>query len=180
MRIISGKYKGRVLHPPANLPVRPTTDFAKTGLFNILENQIDFENLNCLDLFSGTGSISIELISRGAKSVTSVDRDYGCTAFQKETTRLLEIHNLRIIRTDVLTFIKKKHDPFDLIFADPPFDLKIHESLTSTIVAGNLLAKDGRFILEHNSKQDWSSLPGFQSNRTYGNVGFSFFSKLEP
>lgn len=180
MRIISGKYKGRVLHPPANLPVRPTTDFAKTGLFNILENQIEFENLNCLDLFSGTGSISMELISRGAKSVTSVDRDYGCTAFQKETTRLLGIHNLRIIRTDVLTFIKKKHEPFDLIFADPPFDLNIHESLTHSLVEGNLLAKGGMFILEHNAKQDWSALPGFQSNRTYGNVAFSFFTKLEP
>ena len=122
----------------------------------------------------------MELISRGARSVTSVDQDYGCTAFQKETTRLLGIHNLRIIRTDALTFIKKKHDPFDLIFADPPFDLKVHEILTRSLVEGSLLATEGMFILEHNAKQDWSTLPGFQSNRTYGNVAFSFFTKLEP
>ena len=175
MRIISGKYKGRVLHPPANLPVRPTTDFAKTGLFNILENQIEFENLNCLDLFSGTGSISMELISRGAKSVTSVDRDYGCTAFQKETTRLLGIHNLRIIRTDVLTFIKKKHEPFDLIFADPPFDLNIHESLTHSLVEGNLLATGGMFILEHNAKQDWSNASGISVESYLWKCSIQFF-----
>lgn len=169
-----------MLHPPANLPVRPTTDFAKTGLFNILESRYDLENKTALDLFSGTGSICIELISRGCSEATSVDMDYGCIAFQKETARQLDIHNLRIIRSDVMTFIKKPHAPSQFIFADPPYALQVHEKLIATITAGDLLESDGIFILEHISRQHWDHIPGFLFERSYGNVAFSFFSKFVP
>ncbi len=169
-----------MLNPPGNLPVRPTTDFAKTGLFNILESRYDLENKKALDLFSGTGSISFELISRNCSEVTSVDMDYGCIAFQKETARQLDIHNLRIIRSDVMTFIKKPHTPSHFIFADPPYALQVHERLIETITTGELLEPDGVLILEHVSRQHWNQFPGFLFERSYGNVAFSFFSKFVP
>ncbi len=187
MRIISGKYKGRTLNPPGNLPVRPTTDFAKTGLFNILENRINLEDTVCLDLFSGTGSISMEFISRGSKQVTSVDLDFGCIQFQKECTKLLGITNLHPIRSDVLRYIKTSHTQYDLIFADPPFgfaqgkpDNDIRKELHDIIFSRKLLSQDGILILEHSSREKYEELEAFNFSRVYGNVAFSFFFNLEP
>jgi len=201
LRIISGKYKGRSINPPGNLPVRPTTDFAKTGLFNILENRINLENTVCLDLFSGTGSISLELISRGSKQVTSVDLDFGCIQFQKECTKLLGITNLHPIRSDVLRYMKSNQTQYDLIFADPPFGFAqdrpfgfaqdrpvggaqgskdIRKELHDIIFNRQLLSQDGILILEHSSREKYEDLPGFNFSRDYGNVTFSFFFNLEP
>lgn len=180
MRIISGKYKGRVIRPPANLPVRPTTDFAKTGLFNILENKINLVNCDCLDLFSGTGSISLELISRGSKYVTAIDQDQKCVVFLRKTSDQLEISNLTAHRSDTMLFLKKTPLHFDLIFADPPFDLNIHMELHQLIMEKKILSRDGVFIMEHSSRVAYSHLTGFSFARKYGNVTFSFFFNLEP
>ena len=183
------------------MPVRPTTDFAKTGLFNILENRINLENTVCLDLFSGTGSISLELISRGSKQVTSVDLDFGCIQFQKECTKLLGITNLHPIRSDVLRYMKSNQTQYDLIFADPPFGFAqdrpvgfaqdrpvggaqgskdIRKELHDIIFNRQLLSQDGILILEHSSREKYEDLPGFNFSRDYGNVTFSFFFNLEP
>lgn len=180
MRIISGKYKGRTLHPPAKLPVRPTTDFAKTGLFNLLDHRVDFEQLECLDLFAGTGSISFELISRGCKSVVAVDKNGDCIGFIAETCKKLSIVNLTPVRYDCLLFLKGCKFSYDLVFADPPYELKIHEELHRMIFAGNILREGGSFVLEHSSRENYDHLPYFSFSRTYGNVGFTFFSKLVP
>lgn len=160
--------------------MRPTTDFAKTGLFNILENRINLEDTVCLDLFSGTGSISLELISRGSKQVTSVDLDFGCIQFQKDCTKLLGINNLHPIRSDVLRYIKASHSKYDLIFADPPFDTDIRKELHDIIYNRKLLAEGGILIVEHSSREKYEELEGFNFSRKYGNVTFSFFFNLEP
>ena len=179
MRIISGKYKGRIISPPGNLPVRPTTDFAKTGLFNILDSRFDFPELNCLDLCSGTGSISIEMISRGAKSVTSVDNSSGCIQFLKKMCVNLNISNLNPLRSDVIRFLEQSVTTYDLIFADPPFDLDIRKQLHEIIFSRSLLNTGGVLILEHGSKESYQDLSGFNFSRQYGNVTFSFFFNLE-
>lgn len=178
MRIISGTYKGRVIRPPANLPVRPTTDFAKTGLFNILENKFPLEIYDCLDLFSGTGSISLELASRGCKYITSIDQDQKCVVFLRKTTGELGIKNLTAHRSDAITFLKKTPSVFNLIFADPPFDSAIHEELHEIIFGKKLLKPDGVFILEHASRVSFEQLKGFEFSRKYGNVTFSFFFNI--
>jgi 16S rRNA (guanine966-N2)-methyltransferase len=179
LRIISGKYKGRQIQAPSNLPVRPTTDFAKTGLFNILENKFEISQMDCLDLFAGTGSISLELVSRGAKHVTAIDRDGHCCSFMKSIAEQLHIINLRVHRADVMAYIKKVTTPFDLVFADPPYDSKIHSTLHTLVFEHKLLKNNGVFILEHFVKEDYSSLTGFESKRLYGNVAFSFFFNLD-
>jgi 16S rRNA (guanine(966)-N(2))-methyltransferase RsmD len=179
LRIISGKYRGRVLKPPARLPVRPTTDFAKTGLFNILESRFDLEKFTCLDLFSGTGSISLELISRGCRHVTSVDADSGCTHFLKTTSAQLGINNISVIRTDAVQFLKKASLKFDLIFADPPFDHHLQETIHSLVFEKSILNRNGILILEHIHKENYDVLKGFAFKRRYGNITFSFFSNLE-
>ncbi|MBL0343456.1 MAG: RsmD family RNA methyltransferase [Bacteroidetes bacterium] len=179
MRIISGKYKGRVLNPPGNLPVRPTTDFAKTGLFNILESRFDFSELNCLDLFSGTGNISLEFISRGSQSVTAVDLDFGCIQFIKEMGKKLDIKNLNPLRSDCLKYIEETKHFFDIIFADPPFEVAVRDEIHAIVMKRKLLNSDGFLILEHESKQNYQHLSGFNFSRQYGNVTFSFFSNLE-
>ena len=139
MRIISGKYKGRHIRPPGNLPVRPTTDFAKTGLFNILEHKLDLESLNCLDLFSGTGGISLELISRGCKHVTAIDQDQKCVVFLRKTAGELGIENLVVHRADAIQYLKKSPGKFDFIFADPPFSSSIHEELVDLVMQKEML-----------------------------------------
>ncbi|MDQ3050039.1 MAG: 16S rRNA (guanine(966)-N(2))-methyltransferase RsmD [Bacteroidota bacterium] len=179
MRIISGKYKGRLIRPPGNLPVRPTTDFAKTGLFNILDNKFDLETCECLDLFSGTGSISLELASRGARHITAIDLDQKCVVFLRKTSDELEINNLIAHRSDVMTFLRKTPLHFNLIFADPPFDSKIHIELHQLIFDKNILKPDGVFIMEHASREEFTDLKGFSFSRKYGNVAFSFFYNLD-
>jgi len=174
MRIVSGKYKGRRL-TPGNLPVRPTTDFAKEGLFNVLNNLVDFELLSVLDLFAGTGSISFEFLSRGAKEVTAIDSNHRCINFIKNTAERLGAENLKAVRTDCFVFIRQMAADYDLIFADPPYDLERLEELPGLVLSSRLLAPEGLFILEHGSFHTFDGHARFAFQRKYGNVGFSFF-----
>lgn len=175
MRIVSGKFRGRKLHPPAGLPVRPTTDFAKEGLFNILDNLVDFEELDVLDLFSGTGSIAFEFLSREAKSVTAVDINNRCLDFIEKTSEHLKSGNIRIIREDVFRFMERSRESYDLIFADPPYDLADIKKIPDFVMKSGILRKTGWFILEHGAGDQFDLHPRFIRHRKYGNVNFSFF-----
>ncbi len=175
MRIISGHFKARRLEVPKNITARPTTDFAKEGLFNLLNNRIDFEGIEVLDLFAGTGSIGLEFISRGANSVISVEQNNKHCAFIRNTTKKLNIDNLFLIRQDVFKFIRSTSKQFDLIFADPPYDLENFDTIPNILLDKQLLKEDGLFILEHSSKKNFENHLLFESHRKYGNVNFSFF-----
>jgi 16S rRNA (guanine(966)-N(2))-methyltransferase RsmD len=175
VRIISGSFRGRRINPPKGLPVRPTTDFAKEGLFDILGNLIDFEVLTVLDLFAGTGNISIEFISRGAIDVTAVDMNPRCISFISETAKKLGTDNLFPVRADVFRFVRSSLKTWDVIFADPPYDLDSTDRLPAMILDSGILKEDGLFILEHSKNHDFSETPGFDRTRRYGNVNFSFF-----
>jgi len=179
MRIVSGSLKGRRIQAPAHLPVRPTTDFAKESLFNILNNHVDFNDLHVLDLFAGIGSISYEFASRGAKLVLAVENNPKCADFIKQTTEKLHIENIHVMRTDVFAYIAKTRQTFDLIFADPPYDLSTINLLPSLIFEHNLLNPNGFFILEHSESYDFSAVPQFSELRKYGKVHFSFFKVSE-
>jgi len=179
MRIISGKLKGIRFNPPKNLPVRPTTDMAKEALFNILQNQIDIDFIKVLDLFSGTGNISLEFASRNAVSVTSVDKNFGCYNYLKKVADEQKIDNLKVIKADVFKFLNEETEKFDLIFADPPYDLSRIPEIASLVFDKNLLVEDGILIIEHQSMQDLSNHPNFTDKRVYGYSAFSFF-KLKP
>ncbi|MFZ5430753.1 MAG: RsmD family RNA methyltransferase [Bacteroidota bacterium] len=180
MRIVGGKFKGRIFNPGKSFKARPTTDFAKENLFNILENRIDWESTDALDLFSGTGSISYELISRGCRRVTSVEMIFRHYRFIGEVKALLEIGNLNIVRDNVFEFIEKHQDQYDLIFADPPFDLKNLGEVPGRILASGLLRPGGLLIVEHGRNNQFSNLPGFREIRSYGSVCFSFFQLEKP
>lgn len=176
MRIISGKFKARRLTVPHNITARPTTDFAKEGLFNLLNNQIDFEGIDMLDLFAGTGGIGIEFVSREARQVISIEQNERHCSFIRKTCNELKIDNLTLIRTDVFRFVKTCATKFDLIFADPPYELPNLESIPDLIFEHKLLKDDGLLILEHSAKNDFSKHPCFEMKRHYGNVNFSFFT----
>lgn len=176
MRIISGQFKGRRFSPPTDIKARPTTDFAKEGLFNLLNNRIDFEGITVLDLFAGTGSISMEFISRYCKSVTAIEQDRKHCSFIKKLANELKVDNLILHQGDALKFISSCRSNFDLIFADPPYAMEQLESLPDLILQANLLKEDGLLILEHGSKQHFEEHPHFSFHRNYGNVNFSFFS----
>jgi len=175
MRIISGQFKGRRLQVPTNITARPTTDFAKEGLFNLLNNRIDFEDIDMLDLFAGTGSIGIEFISRDAKSVISVEQNERHCAFIRKVCSELKITNLSLIKTDVFKFIDTCHSQFDMIFADPPYELEQLARIPDLIFTKKLLKEEGLFVLEHSSKNNFEQDPHFVDHRNYGNVNFSFF-----
>jgi len=177
MRIISGKFKGRRFHPPAdNWPTRPTTDFAKEGLFNILNNRIDFEEVKVLDLFGGTGSHGYEFISRGCKDVTYVDQFVPAVKFVTKTAKELDIIEcIRIIRSDVFKFMPIAGTQYDYIFAGPPYGLPTLNDIPNWIFEHNLLREEGLFVLEHNPNHDFSAHPRFQESRSYGTTIFSFF-----
>ena len=177
MRIISGKYKGRILATPKNFKARPTTDRARESLFNILNNRVDFEELKVLDLFSGTGSVGFEFISRGCEYVEMLEKNYTHFQHLQKIKHELGIENLRIIKGDFFNFIKKSNDPFDLVFADPPFDLADFESIPGLVLNSRLLKKEGIFILEHSKNYNFSNIDGFEEQRNYGGVNFSFFTK---
>ena len=179
MRIISGKYKGRHFDIPRSFKARPTTDFAKENLFNILNNMLDFEEIKALDLFSGTGSISLELLSRGCQEVTSVEMDSLHFSFLKKSQAALNDMNWRIIRDDVFRFIRRCSAEYDLIFADPPYALKELGEIPNMILSGNMLKEDGIFIFEHGKDYDFSEHPCFFRHIAYGSVNFSFFKKKE-
>jgi len=178
VRIISGKYKGKILQAPKQLPVRPTTDYAKEGLFNIIENSFDIDELSVLDLFCGTGNISFEFASRGAKNITSVDANNHCVRFVKETSNKLELKNLHIIKQDVFRFLQKATQQFDIIFADPPYQLKEVIEIPDLIFKNSWLKTNGWFILEHDKFVNFTAHPNFFQQRKYGNVNFSFFQHL--
>ena len=160
---------------PASLPVRPTTDYAKSGLFNILNNKIDFESLRVLDLFSGVGGISLEFASRGAKNVTAVDIHFNCVKYLNDTATKLGIKELKCIRSDVYKFLKQNTSTYDLIFADPPFDQTETDQIPDLVFEKKLLAPGGILIIEHQSKRELNSKIPPTEIRKYGNVGFSFF-----
>lgn len=177
MRIIRGRYQRRQIYAPTNLPVRPTTDMAKESLFNILENYYDFEELEALDLFAGTGNISYELVSRGCKRVTSVDQDSGCVRFIRETANKLEMKELLVVRSDVFRFLSTNKMQYDLIFADPPYDCEHYEQLVQLIFDNNFLKEDGMFVLEHSKRINFEEHLHFMEQRHYGKVNFSFFAQ---
>ncbi|MFM2266992.1 MAG: hypothetical protein RL757_433 [Bacteroidota bacterium] len=181
MRIISGKFKGRKFAPPAdNWPTRPTTDYAKEGLFNVLNNQFDYEDLKMLDLFGGTGNHSYEFISRGCLDVTYVDRHAPALAFVRKTAKLLEIEeNIQIFNADVFKFLERASENYDYIFADPPFGMPALESLPNLIFEKKLLRPDGWFVLEHNATHKFKTHPNFFQERNYGKVIFSFFKNQD-
>ncbi|MBK7560600.1 MAG: RsmD family RNA methyltransferase [Chitinophagaceae bacterium] len=176
MRIIGGEHGGRKFNPPGNMPhTRPTTDIAKEGLFNVLQNNFDFENLRTLDLFGGTGSISYELASRGVSDLTLVEKDQAMVDFIKKTSAALRIENIKVLRMDVFTFIKQCTDTFDFIFAGPPYALTSIDDLPRQIFQKKLLNKNGWFVLEHTPRNDYKSFPFYKSERNYGTTVFSTF-----
>lgn len=178
MRIVSGQWRGKRIVAPKNLPVRPTTDFAKESLFNILNNHVYFDEIKVLDLFSGTGNITYEFASRGCTDITCVDQNSGCTRFIQKTTGEMGIE-LQIIQSDALSFLRRSSLPYDIIFADPPYDYDGYKDLIDAVFQRNLLAKKGDLILEHSEYEDLSELPGFYQKRKYGHVCFSFFARPE-
>jgi 16S rRNA (guanine966-N2)-methyltransferase len=175
MRIVSGKFKGLRIDPPGNLPVRPTTDIAKESLFNILNNHFDFEEIRVLDLFSGTGNIVYELASRGCTDITSIDINFNCIRFIKQTVEKLKIEGVQIFKSDVFKFLDMINEKFDIIFADPPYDLQRIPELAETIIKKDLLNPDGWLIIEHSSLQKLDNLPKFAEQRIYGQSSFSIF-----
>jgi 16S rRNA (guanine(966)-N(2))-methyltransferase RsmD len=178
MRIIAGNFKGRKFYPPAKKwPTRPTTDYAKEGLFNILMNRIDFDKTKMLDLFGGTGNHCYEFISRGCVDATYVDRFGGAVSFVKKISAELDVEDkLRIVRMDVFKFIKTDQGSYDYIFAGPPYPLKTLDSIPDEIFQSSLLSIDGMFVLEHNPNHDFKMHPYFREQRNYGTTLFSFFS----
>lgn len=175
MRIIGGVHKGKNITAPKHLPVRPTTDFAKEALFNILNNRIDIEGSQVLDLFSGTGHISLEFASREAKQVVSVDMHFACVKFLKNISGQLDLHQIISEKADVFKFLKQHHGKYDIIFADPPYDLPNIPEIHQLVFEHELLNHDGLLIIEHGPKTKLDSLSHFQEHRKYGNVNFSFF-----
>ena len=177
MRIVSGRYKGRAINPPRNLRARPTTDFAKENLFNVLGNMVDFEECNVLDLFAGTGSISYEFASRGARSVTSVEINAVHYNFIRQTAAQLEIENLYPVKANVFLYLKSCPKQFDIVFSDAPYDLEGSEQVVKLVLEGDLLRPGGILVFEHSKKMDFSTYPEFWQLRSYGSVQFSFFKK---
>ncbi|GAO44575.1 RsmD family RNA methyltransferase [Flavihumibacter petaseus] len=176
MRIISGKLGGRRVNPPAKMPfTRPTTDIAKEGLFNILQQNIEFEGLKSLDLFGGTGSISYELASRGATDQTIVEKDPAMYAFIQKTAASFGLDHLKVIKSDVFKFIDSCNDQFDFIFAGPPYALEAIDELPRQIVAKGLLKPGGMFVLEHTPRNKYEGFEKFVQTRSYGTTLFSFF-----
>ncbi|WP_183561088.1 16S rRNA (guanine(966)-N(2))-methyltransferase RsmD [Mucilaginibacter sp. SP1R1] len=179
MRIIGGSLKGLRLNPPKNLPVRPTTDLAKEALFNILQNQIDFDDIKVLDLFSGTGNISLEFASRGAAQVISVDRSIHCVNYLKDASRQHKLDQIKAYKEDVFKYLQIETEQYDLIFADPPYDLNKIPEIPKIVFERNILLPGALLIVEHQSMQNLSNHPAFVEQRQYGHSSFSFFRNPE-
>jgi len=181
MRIISGKFGGRRITPPAKMPyTRPTTDVAKEGLFNILQNRIDFNGIKTLDLFGGSGNITYELASRGTADLTIVEKDSQMHAFIKKNIEMLGIENCKVIKMDVFNFLSTCHERYDFIFAGPPYALGEIDELPKIIVSKNLIAENGLFVLEHTPRNNYEKFKGFSFQRNYGTTVFSFFKTPNP
>lgn len=180
MRAITGKYKGRHFNVPPTFKARPTTDFAKENIFNVLRSYVDFEGLKALDLFGGTGSITLELLSRGAARVVCVEKDFHHYSFiRKVLTSLLDEGGVAL-KADVLKFVPHCAEQFDLVFADPPYALPQLEQLPDLILSTNILHEGGLLVLEHGKVHDFSSHSLFVEHRAYGSVNFSLFRKSAP
>lgn len=175
MRIITGLYKGRHFEIPRSFKARPTTDFAKENIFNVINGYVDLEGMTALDLFSGTGSISLELLSRGCSSVVSVEADRDHARFISQCMKKLGTDANILIRGDVFRFLKSCHQQFDFIFADPPYALEQLPTIPGLIFEYNLLKDDGLLVFEHGKLYDFSDNPHFCDHRSYGSVNFSLF-----
>lgn len=175
MRIIRGKYGRRRFDVPSNITARPTTDFARENIFNVLENIVDFEGLRALDLFAGTGAVSFEFLSRECAQVTAVEKAQTQQRFIEKVAKELKADNFTLVRGDVFRFIESATVPFDIIFADPPYDMPAFEEVPVKVLNSGLVKPGTVFILEHNKKHDFSSLPHFREHRAYGSVNFSIF-----
>lgn len=175
MRIISGTYRHRVIVPPSNFKARPTTDMAKESLFNIIENLVTIEDVKVLDLFGGTGGITYEFASRGCTDVTCIELNYNHFSFIKKTVADLKFSGVKVLRADVLKYLKNVGEKFDLIFADPPYDLPQLPQIPEMVLSADMLNPDGIFIMEHSAANDFSAMPQFFQHKHYGAVNFSFF-----
>jgi 16S rRNA (guanine966-N2)-methyltransferase len=178
MRIISGKFKGRRFNPPAdNWPTRPTTDYAKEAIFNIINNNFEYDELKVLELFGGTGNHSYEFISRGCPSVTYVEKHGPCVAFVKKMAAALDVEaELRIFQLDVFRFLEMNKEKYDMILADPPFDLPGLDLIPDKVLENGFLNDGAWFILEHGQKNNFKNHPNCFDVRNYGKTYFSFFS----
>ncbi len=175
MRIVGGKYRGRMFNPGKRFKARPTTDIAKESLFNILQNRIDFSDISVLDLFSGTGSISFEFASRGCCDITSVELNFQHYHFIKDTIEQLQEKNIKALKADAFQFCNRCSQQYDLVFADPPYNHKQFALIPSLILENKLVKEGGLFILEHSKDFDFSELDKYTETRRYGSVHFSFF-----
>ena len=175
MRIIGGKYKSRSFSLPKNFKATPTTDFARENLFNILNNTLDWESTTALDLFSGTGSIALELISRGCPRVISIEKDHNHYNFISSVKNKLSADNLYTLKADAFRYLKSSHEKFDFIFADPPYNMQDINKIPELIFNREFLNSDGLFILEHDKTHNFSEHAHFVKLKTYGSVNFSFF-----
>ena len=176
MRIIRGKYGRRRFSVPTNITARPTTDFARENIFNVIENITDIEGARCLDLFAGTGAVSFEFLSRDAASVTSVEKSTIQGRFIEKVARELHDDNLRLLRADAVRYIREYTGrPFDIVFADPPYDMPGFGDIPGAVLSGGLLGPGSVFFMEHSKAYNFSSLPHFDQHRAYGSVNFSIF-----
>lgn len=179
MRIIGGEHGGRKISPPAKMPyTRPTTDIAKEGLFNILQNLLDFESIKTLDLFGGTGAISYELASRGAAELTIVEKDEQMFSFIKKNIDILKIENIKAVKMDVFKYMEMCKEQHDFIFAGPPYALGPIDDLPRFVFEKSLLKPEGIFVLEHTPRNDYQTHPHFYRMKNYGTTVFTFF--LQP
>ena len=179
MRIISGKYRGKRINPPAGFKARPTTDYARESLFNILANRIDFESVAVLDLFAGTGSISYEFASRGTLVIHLVEKDSGHIAFIRRMLSEMKLSSIKPIHIDVKAYLKTCRFEYDIVFADPPYDLEWLDTLPELVTKSGIIKEDGFFILEHPKSLSFSDHKLFFEHRNYGSVNFSFFKPVD-
>ncbi|MBT3302335.1 MAG: methyltransferase domain-containing protein [Bacteroidetes bacterium] len=175
MRIISGSKKGIVIHPPSGLPIRPTTDFCKESLFNILENQVYFDKISVLDLFAGSGAISFEFASRGSKDVVAVDKFSKCVGFIRSESIRHGLKQIKTFREDCLKYLKRSAKTFDIIFADPPYNYTQYHEMIDLVFGKNQLNKSGMLIIEHAEQINFSDHAFFKEKRKYGQSILSFF-----
>jgi len=180
VRIVGGKMKGVRLQVPKTFDSRPTTDYAKEALFNLLSNKFDFENCDVLDLFTGTGSLSLEFASRDANSVTSIDWNTACLRFIGDICKKHSLTQVKLLKNDAIRFVSIANIKFDIIVADPPYDYKYYNKLILSIYDKELLKPGGVLVIEHGRQNNFSDLPGFSELRNYGGVHFSFFEYLDP
>jgi len=180
LRIIGGQYKGRIISPVAGLKARPTTDFARESLFNILNNRVDFESISVLDLFSGTGAIGFEFASRGVEVVHMIEKDHKHISGIRQNIERIGFSNIKPVHIDVKAFLKTCKFKYDIVFAVPPYDLGWLANIPDLVIASGVIKEDGFFILEHPKAVRFGDHASFYEHRNYGSVNFSFFSSPVP